>query len=321
MSNTDWLTNHLRLSLRPASRRRAQAARPTFRPRLQRLEDRTVLSSFTAATTSALIADIAAANKAGGTNTITLAANSTFDLTTVNNTTTGKKGLGPNGLPVIGGTVADKLTIIGNGDLIERSKVAGTAAFRLFQVATGSSLTLQNVTLQNGLEQGSSATASSAAAGGAIYNLGTLTLSGSTVSSNVASGYGGGIENEGTLTMSASNVSGNSAGYSGGGILNDSMLTVTNSTVQSNTGDGIYNGGTATVSGSNLSYNTSGGGGAIYNAGTLAISGSTLSYNTAVTNGGGIDGSGTGLTIDGTTLSNNTAGCLAAASTTPTGPH
>ena len=75
---------------------RAVRRRATFRPRLELLEDRTLPSSYTAATTPDLIADINAANKAGGTNTITLAANTTFNLTAVNNTTDGA-----NGLPVI----------------------------------------------------------------------------------------------------------------------------------------------------------------------------------------------------------------------------
>ena len=53
------------------------------------------------------------------------------------------------GLPVIAAN--DNLTIVGNGDTIERSTAAGTPAFRLFDVAAGASLTLQNLTLQGGL--------------------------------------------------------------------------------------------------------------------------------------------------------------------------
>ena len=44
----------------------------------------------------------------------------------------------------------DNLTIGGGGDTIERSTAAGTPIFRLFDVATGGSLTLQNLTLQGG---------------------------------------------------------------------------------------------------------------------------------------------------------------------------
>lgn len=305
MSFTHWLSNRLGLSFRAASRRKPPAARRSIRLSLELLEDRTLLSSYTAATTSELIADITAANNAGGTNTITLAANTTFDLTAVNNATTGKKGLGANGLPVI--KQGDNLTIIGNGDIIERSTAAGTAAFRLFQVAQGSSLTLQNVKLQNGLAQGSAG--APAADGGAFYNLGTLTVSGSTLSGNSAGGYGGAINNKGTLTVSGSSLSDNSAG-SGGGINNEGMLTVSNSTLLRNAGDGIKNSGTATVSGSTLSYNSShasGGGIVNFGGGTLALVGSTLSYNTAPNNGGGIHNTATLTISGGSTLSNNTA--------------
>jgi len=92
----------------------------------------------------ALIGAINAANHAGGVNTITLAPGGTFTLTAVNNTADG-----PNGLPVIAAN--NKLTLRGNGATIARKSAAGTPAFRLFDVAPGAALTLQNVTLANGL--------------------------------------------------------------------------------------------------------------------------------------------------------------------------
>jgi hypothetical protein len=148
-----------------AARGRPQAKPPAlrrpFRPRLEQLEDRALPSSFTAFTASDLIADINAANSAGGTNTITLTAPTTspYVLTAADNSTDGATGL-----PVI--AKKDTLTIIGNGDTIERSMASGTADFRLFDVANGASLTLQNLTLQNGLAFGSGASVD----GGAIYN-------------------------------------------------------------------------------------------------------------------------------------------------------
>src|SRR5262245_60977774 len=149
---------------------------------LERLEDRTALSNFNALTVSDLIADINAANAAGGTNTITLTAPTTspYDLTAVDNTTDG-----PTGLPVFtGGSKPDTLTIIGNGDTIERSTIQNRKSgpppdFRLLDVAGGASLTLDNATLQNGLAFGYGAV------GGAILNQGTLVLNGVTVQDNI----------------------------------------------------------------------------------------------------------------------------------------
>src|SRR5262249_21256835 len=151
---------------------------------VETLESRLLLTAYAAATAAQLVADIKAANTSGGANTITLTAPTTspYVLSAVNNKTDG-----PTGLPVVG--KKDSLTIIGNGDTIERSSAAGTPAFRLFDVAGGASLTLQNITLENGLVPGSGG----AAEGGAIFNQGTLILSGATVQNNTAecSGFGG----------------------------------------------------------------------------------------------------------------------------------
>ena len=118
------------------SRSRRPQPRPARRGTrlvLEHLEDRALPSSYSAASVSALIADINAANTAGGANTITLTAPTTspYVLTAVNNTTNG--GTDGNGLPVIAAN--DNLTIVGNGDTIERSTASGTLAFRLFDVA------------------------------------------------------------------------------------------------------------------------------------------------------------------------------------------
>jgi hypothetical protein len=176
--------------------------RPQRRPRLtlEWLEERALPSYYTAGSVSDLIADINAANQAGGNNTIVLAANTTFDLTAVNNTTNGA-----NGLPVI--AAKNNLTISGQGGgIIQRDPTA--ADFRLFDVASAGSLTLKNLTLQNGRAVGSA----SSSEGGAIYNQGTLDLNGVTVQDNLAfGGYdsttagndaaGGGVWSSGTLTL------------------------------------------------------------------------------------------------------------------------
>ena len=116
--------------------------------------------NWTARSVPELIADINAANSAGGMNTITLAPGKTFTLNAVNNSTDG-----PNGLPVIAAN--NKLTIRGNGDTIARSKAPGMPPFRLFDVASGATLTLQNLTVANGLVIGDTGMDAS---GGAILN-------------------------------------------------------------------------------------------------------------------------------------------------------
>jgi hypothetical protein len=150
-------------------------------------------------------------------------------------------------------------------------------------------------------------------AGGAIANgdvagsSGTLTVSGSTFSDNVATSYAGGAidsgDNTGTgvLSISASTFSANAAHTDGGAI---------DSGDESGTG-------TLTISGSTFSGNavTSADGGAIDSGdhsgtGTLSVSTSTFSANTAVS-GGAIDSgdnTATGtLTISTSTFSDNTA--------------
>src|SRR6516164_3824850 len=127
-----WL-NRLwqRYGIQPAASRRSRPATPRRRGvglRVKQLEDRTVPSSFTAGTVADLIADINAANTGGGSNTITLVAGTTFTLTAVDNTTDGATGL-----PVIAAN--DTLTIVGNGDTLQRSTASVTPAFRLFDVA------------------------------------------------------------------------------------------------------------------------------------------------------------------------------------------
>jgi hypothetical protein len=261
------------------------------------LEDRTLPSNFSAASVSALIADINAANAAGGANTIQLTAPaaSPYDLNAVNNATDG-----PTGLPVVSGggkkVAADNLTIIGNGDTIERSSASGTPAFRLFEVAGGASLTLESVTLQNGLAFGSGA----AARGGAAYNQGALVLSGVTVQDNEAEAGNGADAAKGKN-------GGNGQVAAGGGIWSGGSLTLKNCTLVQNNEALGGNGGAAyeqyvplrTWPGGN---GGDGSGGGVYVAGgTANLAGGTLSGNVAEGGlaGAGVPGSIADTYIDG----------------------
>src|SRR5215469_3682600 len=109
MFQTSWFPWRClgRRTARPRHLSSSRAGRRRSPLILEPLEDRTALSNFNAATVSDLIADINAANAAGGANTITLTAptSNPYVLTAVDNTTDGA-----NGLPVI--AKKDTLSII-----------------------------------------------------------------------------------------------------------------------------------------------------------------------------------------------------------------
>ena len=153
---------------------------------------------------------------------------------------------------------------------------------------------------------------SSATSGGGIYNAGTLTLSGSLLSSNVVTGSGGGLLNLGTATLSGSYVLSNTATQNGGGLKNSGRLTLDHVSVNGNaatSGGGMINqGGTATLNDTTLDSNSAlASGGGIQNSGTAMLSGSTLSNNLAGTGGGGGIANNYAMTLTNVTLSANTA--------------
>jgi predicted outer membrane repeat protein len=167
---TMWLPSILGFGRSASGRSRHPQApatsRRSLRLDLEQLEDRTLPSNYVAASVPDLIADINAANAVGGSNTITLAKKTSFVLSQANNTSDGS----PTGLPVI--AAGNNLTVLGNNGTIERSSASGTPTFRLFDLASGASLTLENLTLQNGDAN------AGGGYGGAIYSNGALTLSG-----------------------------------------------------------------------------------------------------------------------------------------------
>ena len=148
-----------------------------------------------------LIAAVHTANATGKADTITLEAG-TYTLTAVDHDADG-----PTGLP----SITSALTLRGAGaqnTVLERA--AGAPPFRLLHVAATGGLTLEGLTLQGG-------DVATTNAGGGIWNQGTLTLTRSTLSGNVANN-GGGIVSAGPLTIINSTLSGNVAN-SGGGII------------------------------------------------------------------------------------------------------
>jgi CSLREA domain-containing protein len=156
--------------------------------------------------------------------------------------------------------------------------------------------------------------------GGAVHNLGALTLSDMIVTDSEAGLAGGGISNAGELTVLRSVIRANTS-YEGGGIWNAGVLRLIQSTIESNQaistqlagGGGILNRGSATVLQSTIAGNTSAlTGGGIYNSqfgGVLLVQRSTISGNRAGTGelaagGGGINNVGQ-LELVSTTITRN----------------
>jgi parallel beta-helix repeat protein len=215
---------------------------------------------------------------AAGADTINLMAAGPYSLSAVDNNVS---GVGPNGLP----SVTSTITLEGNGETIERT---GMTQFRLFHVASGGNLTLNDVTLSNGY---------STDFGGAIRNSGTLLVTNSTLSGNIAASQGGGIylDVSTTATVLNSTISGGSAAAFGGGICigPSAIAYVVNSTISGagsgNGGGGIFNNaGTAVVRNVTVASNTSPtfGGGLYNNGGTFSVLNSIVVGNTAVVSGG-----------------------------------
>jgi hypothetical protein len=206
--------------------------------------------------------------------------------------------------------------------------ISGDNLSRIFEVATGASVTLSNVTITGGnsVANNPASNASDATGGGIAVDLGaTLTVIGSTLSSNsaidqlpfgVTAGGGGAIINFGTLTIAGSTISANTVGSigKGCGIENQGTLTVSQSTVSGNFGGGAGGGicntaGSLTVKNTTISGNSSYFGGGIDNLvdATATVTGCMLSGNSASFQGGGILNVGT-LSVSGSNLAANSAG-------------
>jgi probable HAF family extracellular repeat protein len=221
-----------------------------------------------------LISAIDAANQNGLPDTISLSPATMFTLMEVNNTLNGSTGLP---------TIADsaQLAIIGNGSVIERSMVVGTPSFRLFDVASGASLALDNLTLQGG-----STGSELWGRGGAIYNAGDLALAAVTVQNNFAQGRNGsfGIRSNG----------GPGGWGQGGAIYSEGALILENSELRNNQAVG-GNGGFSSCVGNGCGNFRGGRGGNGEGGGLYAAAGSVTLRNSVVTQNeaeGGLGGSG-----------------------------
>ncbi len=219
----------------------------SFRPRLEALESRCVPSTLSVTSSSdgnspfavgTLRQEIAAARPGD-----TIVFDPSLDGQTI---TLGGGELEINKNLTIRGPGAGLLAVSGN-----RTSLAGGS--RVFGVDAGTTVAISGLTITNGngdslYDPYSWNADPNEGDGGGILNLGTLSLSGCTVSNNNAGitggdAEGGGICNYygGSLTVVGCVVSNNTAG---GGLASPCM------------GGGIYNAGTMVVSNSNISNNT-----------------------------------------------------------------
>jgi CSLREA domain-containing protein len=191
--------------------------------------------------------------------------------------------------------------VIDGGDVITTS---GGGLTGVWWIDTTGDLTLQNLGVTNGA-------ATDPEVGGGIYNAGTITIKGSTISSSSAT-WGGGICNEGTMTVMDSTISGNEATF-GGGLDNSGVLSIVNSNFISNdaiAGGGLNNNslGGLTITGSIfMSNNASDGGGIRTFASAMTIANSTVINNSGYAGGGLYSGEHSTLTISQCDVSYNIA--------------
>jgi streptogramin lyase len=292
---------------RPARKVRA------YRPRLEVLEDRTLLSTY-------LVDHLADDMVGSGTS-----GSLRYCLTHVINgddITFGEGVLGTINLASALPNLTHNISIHGPGaDLLA---VRGPQADRVLTVAAGAVVSLSGLSLAgSGVPHGPDQ-------GGGLYNAGILTVSACTIAHNVAQSQGGGIYNRGSLSLHDSDVSNNTLvptfdyyyGYAyptfGGGIFNDrgGTLTVTNCTITGNLagsgtydlsgGGGLFNNGSgvATVQSSTIAANGADYGDGLSNSGTLNLRNSIVAGNGG---SGAPDVSGR-LTTSGHNLIGNPAG-------------
>jgi Ca2+-binding RTX toxin-like protein len=180
--------------------------------------------------------------------------------------------------------VGKTLTIRGAGE--GETFIDAQQLDRIFHILEGATLILEGVTVRNGGDS------DDVKVGGGIFNAGTLELSESSISGNVAEasegGYGGGLYNRGTATLTQVTVSDNQSKSSGGGIENvGGSLVLVETTVSGNTTTG-KGGGIANSYSYSYSYETYS-----YTPGIVSITNSTISGNqvssdSGIPRGGGL---------------------------------
>lgn len=204
--------------------------------------------------------------------------------------------------------ISGNLTI--TGPSADRLTISGQNKYLVFNIASGTNVTLSGMTIANGNDTVNSL-------GGGIFSNGSLTVNDCVFTSNTSPLDGGAIANlSGSLTVLNSTFTGNSAASNGGAIESDgSSITVAGSTFSKNfsaNGGGAIatgnSGETSSFTGSGFygNYTTNGDGGAIMAGGTTSLIKSSSFYgNHAGTYQGGAIWSSATLTMINDSLSGN----------------
>lgn len=213
-------------------------------------------------------------------------------------------GANPHTILLTGEKIIFSSTSLDGGNLIT---LDGGGTTRLFSVNALGALELKNITLRRGL----------GTPGGAINNGGSLTISNSSLTSNVTYSNGGAINNSGMVTITNSSLTNNNAAAAfAGGISNESsgVLTMIDSIVANNSGGlaggGIINYGTATLQRVTFDNNTGAFGGGLVNFGSLLVEQSVFTTNRSTLGHGGAiqnEASGKEVIIRESTFTDNQA--------------
>ena len=206
-----------------------------------------------------------------------------YSFRAIHNTTNGF-----NALPA----VTSDITIEADGQIIERSPLPGTPAFRLFEIEPTGRLVLHDAVVRNGYGIDPTFLNVNAVFGGAIESFGILEINGGALTGNHAACDGGAIAAFGPLLVHGhALIQGNIAECSGGGIatLFAGAVNIDDSIVEQNSaafGGGIY----------------------IHGRATAIITNSTVRNNVVISDGGGIFtfGGDANMAIADTQILNNT---------------
>ncbi len=181
--------------------------------------------------------------------------------------------------------------------------ISGGGLSRVFQIDSGVTAVLSGLTITGGSTTGY---------GGGVYDDGTTTFEGVTISGNSADeGAGLFITKRSTSSLIGCTLSGNSARMGGGLYNGGGSTTLSGCTVSGNsadTGGGLFitKRSTSTLIGCTMSGNTASTGGGLYNSSTTNLYACTIGANSAATGGGIANATGGNATLEDTIVAANT---------------